>query len=155
MTIFHKNKLISNKLEAIRKIQRKYPTSHVGGSIGLMLHGIDLKRDLSTSDLDITIDEYSETDKIKDIDKKSDNNDFDFSFKITNSDNTYIKIDFRINPEPSFDIIEFNGFTYNVSKLKDILFWKQKYANKGSLKHANDLIVINKQLKNKITPCKK
>jgi len=45
---------IEDKLSILREIQDKYPLSHVGGSIGLMLYGIDLKRDLSASDMDIT-----------------------------------------------------------------------------------------------------
>ena len=76
------------------------------------------------------------------MEARSDNCDFDFGYRIYHTDNFYTKIDIRITPEPSFDVIEFNGYNYNVSKLRDILFWKQKYANKGVLKHQNDLIAI-------------
>ena len=65
------------KLLALKEFQGKYPTSHVGGSIGLMLRGIDLKRDLLTSDLDITIDEYNFNENtIEGIQQRSDSNDF-------------------------------------------------------------------------------
>jgi hypothetical protein len=79
----HKNKTSNNlmdaKLEFLRKFQKNHPTSHVGGSIGLMLIGIDLKRDLTKSDLDITIDDYQPS-KIDELEKRSDANDFDFAY---------------------------------------------------------------------------
>ena len=52
----HENR-INQKLEAVKDFQIKYPTSHVGGSVGLFIRGIDVKRSLNNSDLDITIDE--------------------------------------------------------------------------------------------------
>lgn len=136
------NDKIEYKLEAIRKFQKNYPTSHVGGSLGLMIIGIDLKRSLIMSDIDITIDEYDNIIKDNGLEQVSNNSDFDFSYRVNHTDNFYTKIDIRINPEPSFDVIEFCGYRYNVSKLRDILFWKQKYADKGLLKHKNDLITI-------------
>jgi hypothetical protein len=48
------------KLQILREFQTKYPDSHVGGSIGLYLHGIDLKRDISRTDLDITTPDWIE-----------------------------------------------------------------------------------------------
>lgn len=136
------NDKIEYKLEAIRNFQTNYPTSHVGGSLGLMIRGIDLKRSLIMSDIDITIDEYEEIKTDESLEPRSDNSDFDFAYKINHTDNFYTKIDIRITPEPSFDVVKFNGYSYNVSKLRDILFWKQKYANKGILKHKNDLITM-------------
>ena len=135
------NKMINSKLSFIRDFQQKHPTSHVGGSMGLFLRGIDLKRDLSISDIDITIDEMN-IEQTQKFELRSDSNDFDFSLKHHLGDGYYLKFDIRINPEPSFEIIEFDGEFYNVSKLRDILFWKQKYSNKGVEKHTNDLITI-------------
>lgn len=134
----------SLKLKALKEFQDNYPTSHVGGSIGLMIRGIDLKRDLFNSDLDITIDEYDlSKNTIDAIEQRSDTNDFDYAIKkVYANGEAYVKIDIRVCPEPSFDIIEFNGVNYNVSKLRDILFWKKKYANKGVKKHEYDLIAI-------------
>jgi len=137
-----KSNFIKLKLEFLREFQQKQPTSHVGGSMGLFLRGIDLKRDLTFSDLDITIDEMNVEETLK-FDSRSDRNDFDFSLKHTFENNYYVKFDIRINPEPSFEIIEFDGHMYNVSKLRDILFWKQKYSNKGVEKHTDDLITIS------------
>lgn len=140
----NKDEILKLKFDALREFQYKYPTSHVGGSIGLMIRGIDLKRDMTKSDLDITIDEYDfKADALPNLEERSDACDFDFSLKKCYADGQlYVKMDIRVTPEPSFDVIEFNGFNYNVSKLRDILFWKKKYANKGFKKHEHDLVVI-------------
>ncbi len=137
------NKLIMQKLEVVQQFQNKYPDSHIGGSIGLMLLGIDLQRDLSKSDLDITAPDFiGEKEIIDNYELRSDGNDFDYAIQKNIADGIYIKIDIRISPEPSFDVVNFNGTNYNVSKLKNILFWKKKYSDKGVLKHTNDLITI-------------
>jgi hypothetical protein len=135
------NNLLTIKLETLKEFQEKYPTSHVGGSIGLYLRGVDLKRDLSKSDLDITIDELiEEANSFYSIESSS--NDFDYITKMHTDNGSYIKIEIRICPEPSFDVIEFEGVNYNVSKYRDIIFWKTKYANKGIQKHKDDLETI-------------
>ncbi len=133
-----KIKIFETKLEAIRIFQTKYPTAHVGGSIGLFLRGVDLKRDLSKSDVDMTIDELEKSDRIFSAVSAED---FDYSFKHFFGP-YYTAIDIRICPEPSFDVIEYKGNKYNVSKLRDILYWKQKYADKGVQKHIDDLETI-------------
>lgn len=135
------SKMIKFKLEALREFQANHPTAHVGGSIGLMLRGIDLHRSLAKSDLDITVDEFVQSAGEK-LDQRSDANDFDYAFSFPHDDGYYTKIDLRITPEPSYDVIEFDGHQYNVSKLRDILFWKKKYADKGVQKHKDDLITI-------------
>lgn len=135
---------VEKYLETIREFQKEFPNAHVGGSIGLLLHGIDLKRHLTQSDIDMTLDEDIPKDKrIKDFDEASNAQDFDRCFRKDLKDNRYIKIDLRINPEPSFEIIPYRGEYYNVSKKRDILFWKDKYAKKGVQKHIDDMIVIN------------
>ena len=137
------NKLIKLKLETLKEFQDKYPTSHVGGSIGLFLRGINLFRDLSESDLDITIDDFVfKKETLKDYEQRSDANDFDYLIKKNVKNGLHVKIDIRICPEPSFDVIEFEGTKYNVSKYRDIIFWKTKYAKKGISKHKNDLETI-------------
>jgi hypothetical protein len=138
------NGLIRLKLKVFEEFQICNPTAHLGGSLGLMLSGIDLLRDLTNADLDVTIDEYDVSNLQKDnLDERSEGNDFDFCVrKIVQDNGNYVKMDLRINPEPSFDKIEFEGFTYNVSKPRDVLFWKNKYAKKGVRKHSDDLIAI-------------
>jgi hypothetical protein len=146
------NKLIEFKLKTLRDFQSKYPTSHVGGSIGLMLHGVSVHRDLSISDLDITIDDFKfDSNKSTDFEERSDNNDFDYCLK-TSESGYYTKIDIRVNPEPSFEQVVFNGIVYNVSKLRDIIFWKNKYADKGSIKHQHDLIAIDTGVRPELQP---
>ena len=144
--------LIQLKLEYISEFQQKYPNSHVGGSIGLFLHKIDLKRDLEESDIDITTDRFDKNNlsKLHNVRKPSSGstdekgkNDFDFAFTYYYPDKkTSIKIDICVNPAPSFDVVEFGYHYYNVSKLEDILFWKEKYAKKGIQKHIKDLRII-------------
>jgi hypothetical protein len=137
------NKMILHKLETLKEFQAKYPLSHVGGSIGLMIRGVDLKRALYDSDLDITVDVFNEiTIKDNGLEARSDGNDFDFCFKKNHSDGLYTKIDIRIDPKSFFDIVEFEGENYNVSILSDILSWKKRYAEKGVLKHKFDIIAI-------------
>lgn len=135
------NKHLKNKLDTVLWFQKIYPNSHVGGSIGLMIRGIDLKRQLLTSDLDITTDIF-DIKETAELENRSDGNDFDYALKKVHDAECYTKIDIRITPEPSFEVIEYEGEKYNVSKLNDILFWKQKYADKGVIKHQNDLITI-------------
>jgi hypothetical protein len=144
------NRLLKLKLETLKEFQEKYPTSHVGGSIGLHLRGIDLKRDLNESDLDITIDDFvmendnfvMENESINEYVLRSDGNDFDYAIKKNVGDGSYVKMDIRVCPEPTFDVIEYEGVSYNVSRYRDIIFWKTKYANKDILKHKNDLETI-------------
>lgn len=136
---------ISNHLAVIKNFQSRFKTAHVGGSIGLALHGIDLKRPLTNSDIDMTVDDYITDDCDSSGYEKSEymaksSNDFDYqaaSIKYPS-----IKIDIRVSPEPSFEVIKYSGVCYRVSKVRDILFWKRKYANKGSQKHIDDLKVI-------------
>lgn len=119
--------------------------SHIGGSIGLMMRGIDLQRDLKSSDLDITVDQFAMDDsKVSDLYESSDASDFDIRLiKQSKDSDRYVKIDLRIDPEPEFDTIIFNDRQYNVSKLEDILKWKSTYAEKGFAKHKDDLVVIS------------
>lgn len=131
------------KLNLLRDFQAKYPDSHVGGSAGLYLHGIDLKRDISRTDLDITVPDFIEELKGVYDEDPSDSSDFDY-VKMHKSKDYYFccKIEIRVCPEPSYTTVEFEGHTYNVSLLSNILFWKRKYARKGVQKHIDDLITI-------------
>lgn len=135
---------IEDYLKTIKDFQAKFPMAHVGGSIGLFLHGVDLQRNIAQSDIDMTIDDYlPDNTKLEFYTESSENGDFDGQFRVDVSKSLYIKIEIRVSPEPSFDVINYNGINYNVSKRRDILFWKDKYARKGVQKHIDDLIVIN------------
>lgn len=142
-------KNLSLTLSTLKNFQLDYPNSHIGGSIGLFLRGIDLKRDLNLSDLDITTDRFEFDSTI--YDERSDANDFDYAIKKEHQSNGYTKIDIRLDSNCKFDVITFEGISYNVSKLEDILKWKKIYADKGVKKHINDLITIETGVRPKET----
>lgn len=122
---------MENILEVIRRIQKKYPECHVGGSIGLLLHGYNVGRDLSKSDIDLISPSTSMiTSSYK---KESSGSDFDYVLKYEN-----IKIDLAIDKQ-SYEHLKFNGQFYKVSNIHNIIKYKVKYANEGSEKHNKDL----------------
>lgn len=130
------------KLQMLREFQAKYPDSHVGGSVGLYLHGIDLKRDISKTDLDLTVPDYIEGYN-DNPEWNTSSSDFDYSNMFKSKDNYFCcKVEIRVCPEPSFTVVEHERHSYNVSLLSNILFWKKKYARKGVQKHIDDLITI-------------
>jgi hypothetical protein len=144
---------LETKLKIIQDFQKKYPTSHIGGSIGLFIRGINLNRDLTLSDLDISIDKFEITkDNIKNIsfiNKTSSRSDFDLCFNWINDDKTFEIIDLCIIPELNFDKVEFNNFVYNVTPIEHTIKYKEKYANENNQKHINDLIYYKKYYENK------
>ena len=131
---------INFQLGVLRAFQTKYPKSHVGGSIGLHLHGVDLKRNLWFSDLDITTPEFTETEKSVEF-GCSPVEDYDHRYQIDDPHSEkFIKLEIRIDSKQSFDEILYEGFTYKVTNKETILKWKQEYALKGHEKHLHDLI---------------
>lgn len=140
------------KLEAVKMIQTKYPTFHVGGSIGLFLHGIRLKRwtEKTSSDIDMVSpyfvlpefnteneDDEDEMD-IDYIEAKASGNDFNDTLLIHGDFGT-VKMDYRIDPHQRYEIVEYKGFRYKVSPLLTIMDAKMKYAMNGQTKHAKDI----------------
>lgn len=138
--------ILDAKLDLLRNIQRNYPTLHVGGSIGLFLHGYE-PRTLDKSDLDTTVDAFSKDAILRlcahstDLYKGSMPSDLDLVFSLHTTLGG-VKLDLRICPEPSFEVTKYDGHSYNVSKLRDILYWKKLYAKRGVNKHLEDLRVI-------------
>ena len=134
---------INFQLAVLRAFQQKYPKSHVGGSIGLHLLGVDLKRDLWFSDLDITTPEFTEKNN-DNLQHSSAVEDFDHAYQINeNKTGKFFKLEIRIDDEQSdFDVVNFEGFNYNVTKKETILKWKLNYALKGVEKHIHDLFAI-------------
>jgi hypothetical protein len=130
------------KLETLKEFQDNFPISCVGGSIGLMLHGIDLKRPMGCSDIDIVAKFFDRTKYTSNDISEISNGNFDYSLRKNHLYGRYTKIDIRINYEFSFEEIEFMGVKYNVSKKEEILFWKKIYAEKGVRKHIDDLVCI-------------
>ena len=137
---------LKEKLEFILQFQKENKNSHVGGSIGLFIRGINLQRNLDFSDLDFVTDELSSETKDKfrgEIAQSSDARDFDYALRVHHNPKFYTKVDIRLSSEDAFDVVEFDGNLYNVSRFEDILKWKNHYANKGVTKHIDDLITID------------
>jgi hypothetical protein len=137
---------ISTTLETLRWFQETYPLSHVGGSIGLMLHGVDLKRSLSRSDLDMTVQEFDTLQFLgqPNTEQASDVSDFDGRFRVydNGSNVVYTKIEVRTSPNELFEVKEYEGHAYRITPIEKILEFKRKYAANGAKKHIDDLYTI-------------
>jgi hypothetical protein len=133
--------LIENmNLDKVRKIQEKYPIVHIGGSIGLFLHGIRLERwKNAQTDIDLIspyfiLFESSDDADVEYIDGDKSGNDFDENFIFDG-----VKVDLRIDPKQRYEFIEFGGFKYKVSKFETIMEAKTKYAANRQVKHKEDI----------------
>jgi hypothetical protein len=149
-------------LEFIKEIQTKFPHFHVGGSAGLFLQGLKLKR-LETNpshDLDVCSPYYSnilsefvnlaekKKTQVEDFFEEEDKyleetwgsgNDFDECVTL-NYQGKRIVIDLKIDPSQKYRIVEYKGFKYKVTPWEIILEAKIKYAQKkGGSKHRKDL----------------
>lgn len=129
-------------LKALKSFQQKYPKAAVGGSLGLFLHGYDLKRDWGRCDIDIVVPTGTFYSIVitEDCQEQglsiSSSSDFDF---IKDSD------DFKVNIRVEnilYEHIIYEGFQYNVQPISNIVKWKQCYANNGVQKHINDLKIL-------------
>lgn len=139
-------RIVSNlNLDVVREIQEKYPMFHVGGSVGLFLHGARLRRwtNNSGSDLDmvspyfVLVEDTEDPDNVVQLDAKASGNDFDETFLYSG-----VKVDLRIDPKQRYEYIEYDGFKYKVSPLFTILQAKMKYANNNQAKHKKDLLEL-------------
>lgn len=137
-----------------KELQTKYPIIHAGGSLGLFLHGIKLKRWENTKgDLDIISPYYLY------IEEKNDSPecfpsgcDFQECFIFENNGKR-CKVDYRIDPLQRYDRIEFEGFIYNVSKLETIMEAKIRYSKRNQ-KHRDDVYEICKKTSKNYSPKK-
>lgn len=144
MEIYEKQMEENMMLDEVKKLQVQYPLIHVGGSIGLYLHGVRLRRWVSgPADIDIVAPYFvlfqsfkngGDEEEIEYIDGKKSANDFDETF-IFNS----TKVDCRIDPKQRYEVIEYKGFKYKVSKFETIMEAKMRYAVKGNDKHRDDI----------------
>jgi hypothetical protein len=133
--------VLEKKLKIISMLQEKYSDLHIGGSIGLYLHGIDLKRDVGNSDIDLAkaVDDIEKTNSIEE--HFSDGNDFTYRM-----DKGGIHYEIKIDPEQKYVIKYHKGIAYRVTDLDTIIFYKQDYADKGYEKHIKDMARINSYL---------
>lgn len=133
-------------LNHVKKLQEKYQNIYIGGSLGLFLHGMKIPRffNTSNSDLDIVIPyfqifESSDGLTIKHENAKASGNDFDETFILTTDYGT-TKVDVKIDPKQAYEIIEFDGVKYKVTKIEKIWEAKIRYAlGRNGKKHLNDL----------------
>ena len=142
-------------IQVLKDIQTKYPYFHVGGSVGLFLHGVRLSRwsKSNKSDIDLVAPFFILPEgKIGDedveyINGKASANDFDETFIVGGT-----KVDYRIDPKQRYELIEYDGFKYKVSPLMTILEAKMRYALlPNGDKHKRDFfeMVLNKDLNGK------
>lgn len=133
-------------LDTVKEIQERYPMFHVGGSVGLFLHGVRLKRWLgkNSSDLDMVSPYFvlvenpeGEDGVVEHLDGKASANDFDETFIYDG-----VKVDYKIDPKQRYEIIEYKGFKYKVSPLLTIFEAKMRYALNGQTKHKKDVMEI-------------
>jgi hypothetical protein len=137
------NKIFNTTL--VKKMSEKIPQIIFGGSVGLYLQGIILKRD--ETDLDIFlpywVDIFRECDLIKSkivAEKRlKSGSDFDENACII-FDGKVVKFDLKISPNKHYNIVHVDGVSVKVIDWKEILSYKIKYALNGQSKHEKDLI---------------
>lgn len=134
----------SFNLESIQLLQTQNPYCFVGGSTGLFLHGLSLKRwEHSTKDIDIITPFFFQWTSTKDVDidmdeEKTSGNDYNHTFLVNGS-----KMDVRIDNQQKYEIINYDGFNYKVALIEDILEAKLRYAReKNGEKHKMDIFEL-------------
>ena len=152
-------------LQLMEKLQNLYPL-HFGGSTALLLYGCNLFRKIKDKgiDLDVVLPYYIKirkedmikagipVDKVEYHGAKASGNDFDdtvaITFKTTTGtdlfdeiDNlgSYLKLDIRIDPKQSYNIVKYKDMEFRLSLPETILEAKIKYALNGQKKHADDI----------------
>lgn len=125
-------------LEKVRELQTKFPLLHVGGSIGLFLHGIRLWRWNShqATDIDLIHPYYvvMDSEKVQEIQAKKSSNDFDNTYLVNG-----VKADVKIDPYQKYELVKYKDFTYKVSTFETIMAAKMRYAVLGQQKHKDDI----------------
>lgn len=135
------------KLNIVRALQSRL-NMYIGGSTALYLYGLVLDKN-KDSDLDLVMPYYqgmqdivAKKDFIEEVEEfsgKKSGNDYDLTFAITTKEGAFAKLDIRIDPKQSYELIVYKGFTYKVCKLMDILEAKCRYAKEGDTKHLKDI----------------
>jgi hypothetical protein len=139
---------LDKRLEIYKAIESVHPGCHIGGSIGLFLHGIDLGRTFVDSDIDIC--SFKPNGKeFKDLQKKysetglassTDMDEVTYRSEIEeNGVEKRIKIEYKYDRTQNFKVVEYKGVTYRVTLPQMILGWKVLFACRGSKKHRADL----------------
>jgi len=135
------------KLHILRELQENF-NLFIGGSAALFINRLVLDRDNSNIDLDIIMPYYQNLTDIKsrgliseieEFDGKKSGNDYDKTYALTTVKGDFIKLDVRIDPKQSYELVEYKGYKYKTSKLIDILEAKCRYAKEGNEKHLRDM----------------
>jgi hypothetical protein len=139
---------LDKRLEIYKAIESVHPGCHIGGSIGLFLHGIDLGRTFVDSDIDICSFKPNGR-EFKDIQKRysetglassTDMDEVTYKSEIAEDGvEKRIKIEYKYDRTQDFKLIEYKGVTYRVTLPQMILGWKVLFACRGSKKHRADL----------------
>lgn len=141
--VYKKKTFEDMRLDDVKHLQNKYPHLHVGGSVGLFLHGIvtDRVKKGGVTDIDITtpyftLIESDDKNTVEEVDLSEDEygDDFDSAIFFNGS-----KVEIKIDPKQRYEVVEYEGFKYKVTALETIIDYKTKYALKGSKKHKQDL----------------
>jgi hypothetical protein len=161
--------LLEIKIKTILEFQQLYPTSYIGGSFSLFLRGIDLKRSLWISDLDLVSETFdikkyksnlnknTEFNKLLKIDS-SHTDDFRYIFKIrfksenpilkimeksSSEEKIYIRHDIAIRKKLRYDNVIYNNNSFRVAKIDEVVSYKKKYFKKyGNEKHKYDIQIL-------------
>ena len=139
---------LDKRLEIYKAIESVHPGCHIGGSIGLFLHGIDLGRTFVDSDIDIC--SFKPNGKeFKDLQKRysetslassTDMDEVTYKSEIAEDGvEKRIKIEYKYDRTQDFKLIEYKGITYRVTLPEIILGWKVLFSCRGSKKHREDL----------------
>ena len=139
---------LDKRLEIYKSIESVHPGCHIGGSIGLFLHGIDLGRTFIDSDIDIC--SFKPNGKeFKDLQKRysetglassTDMDEVTYKSEIEEDGvEKRIKIEYKYDRTQDFKLIEYKGVTYRVTLPEIILGWKVLFACRGSKKNREDL----------------
>lgn len=143
---------ILKALKAYQDVQHAIPHTHIGGSIGLFLHGIVLPRDWYNGplDLDVTLREDLPENAVYDFmvkDESGLSSGMDMNYKFAHV-STGIKVELQIDPDSQYVPVMYKGFIYRVKTIEGIMYWKRKWAvefeDSDEDKHRRDLAYLEK-----------
>lgn len=124
---------MKEKLELVKKLQKKYNDLYLGGSLGLLIHGISLGRDIGDIDFTKKSDEGLKPEHLK-LPTSVNSSDMIYAFEEDG-----IKVEIGTDPNVSYTDEWYEGYFYKVSSIEHILGKKMKYALQGEEKHINDI----------------
>ena len=131
---------IENMLPLVEELQTKYPSTIIGGSIGLYLHGVKLKR-FKNYKGDIDLISFKKI-KIELEESKELSSGCDFQDQ---GKRNGIKVDVCYDMSAKFDSILFKGVIYHVNPLHVILHHKCKYDRHKDTIDLREMLKLKKK----------